>query len=423
MDFVEYFPFEVALQVFSKLTIPEIFTCSKVSKRWKEFLDHNSSWKVKCKKLGIGIGGDQDWKTAFDKVGQNWKDVKCTEKKMEWNNVKSLQFKDEFLLIRMKHELEIRHLDNLDEVYQVIDMEWLEYDFHPFNQNKWLAILESEDTGHLRLRVYPLTKTEKRLPYLFTKQLAPIYYMHAENVFFWDDTLVKSANVDGNQEIHLVNLCNGKLERSFPIGFQRPSIRYDGKYLLYYARKQPIDVFVMETGFFWSIPVENEEFKPRATILSPLKQLLASYSGILFDFYNIETGEKLKRLETNIPNTTDLNYRIFYRQKLLCIFRENQLKVMKFDKNWQDYGYYGQELASHGQIIGLAYRGEALAWVQPSWEVGHLGLLNLETNEFRELGQFEVGFIPEYYLRGSALFVFSVASKEADVRQFSFQPE
>ncbi|CAD5222265.1 unnamed protein product [Bursaphelenchus xylophilus] len=378
------------------------------------------AWKIKCSKLGIEKENG-DWKSAFEQVGENWRQNKFEESKMEWKNVKGLIFKDEFLMIRMKRELEIRHLGQLDQIYQVIDMEWLEYDFHPFNQNQFIAILESEETGHLRLRVYPLKKTSERLPYLYTKQLAPIYYMSAENVFFVDDTLVKSANVDGNQEIHLVNLYNGKLERSFPIGFQRPSIRYDGKYLLYYARRQPIDVFVLETGHFWSIPVENEDHKPRATILSALKQLLASFSGLVFEFYNIETSEKMKRLETHIPNVMDLNYKIFYRQKRVCIFRENQAKVLEFDGTWKNYGYYGDEKESNGQILGLGYMGQAFSWIQPSWEAGKLGFLDLQTNEWRKLGEFEVGFIAEVYLYGSSLFVYSVANKEADVRRFSFQ--
>lgn len=104
-----------------------------------------------------------------------------------FEELKTVTFKGNYLIIRKFHTLEVRSLNDLDTIIQVIDMEWLEYDFHPYANDTRLAVIEVEDTGHLRLRVYPMKETEERFNYLFTKQLAPIYHTSEDTAFFQDD--------------------------------------------------------------------------------------------------------------------------------------------------------------------------------------------------------------------------------------------
>lgn len=74
--------------------------------------------------------------------------------------------------------------------------------------------------------------------------------------------LVKYANVNNEKEIHVIDLYTGKIELAFPIGFSRPSIRYDGNYLVYYAtRGEPISIFTLSNGKFWTIEREFEDYK------------------------------------------------------------------------------------------------------------------------------------------------------------------
>lgn len=190
-------------------------------------------------------------------------------------------------------------------------------------------------------------------------------------------SLVKPAFKDQGQEVHIVDLNSGAVERSFSLTYRRPSVRFDGQVLVCFgARRTPVEVWVLDSDTYWSIPCEDEdakvgavvsaggaELKTSVTLLSPLSQMLVSLSGLTFDFYALHSGARLHRLQSASSGPVELSCSVFYRRRLLVIHRDNsRLQRLAWDGSaWRELG---TETQSPGRVLALGFEQRLVCWGQ-----------------------------------------------------------